>query len=354
MNTIFEILAEKDRDKWNEIVLEFSRHDVYYLYEYVAGLTVNNSSIPMLFYYCEPNFKACLAVLLNDIATDSKFSKIISCREYYDIETPYGYGGPLFQGRVSNESINRFFEKIKAYCIEKKIVSIFYRYHPLNVNPNVFRDNIEIKYCRKSIYMDVSSEEVIWKNIDTKNRNMIRKAQKNGVKITCDKGEHLTDFINIYNETMDRNQASDFYYFKKEYYDYMIEKMREHLQFFYALYEEKIVSASIILYDGEQMHYHLSGTRTKYRQLASTNLLLYEAALWGSRNKKKTFHLGGGVKDDDGLYRFKKQFNKNDELYMYIGRSIFLPEKYKELMQIRKKVDLKFDDNNNFFIQYRY
>ena len=63
-------------------------------------------------------------------------------------------------------------------------------------------------------------------------------------------------------------------------------------EMFYATLDGKIIAMSIMLFANKQMHYHLSGSMMEYRNLAPSNLLLYKAAVWGSEQGYKTFHLG--------------------------------------------------------------
>ena len=94
---------------------------------------------------------------------------------------------------------------------------------------------------------------------------------------------------------MDKDNAEEYYYFEEEFYKSIHEDLSGHYEMFYAVYEGQIIAMSIILFANRQMHYHLSGSMIEYRNLAPSNLLLYEAALWGCKQGYRTFHLGGGV-----------------------------------------------------------
>jgi len=101
------------------------------------------------------------------------------------------------------------------------------------------------------------------------------------------------------------------------------------------------------------MHYHLSASDRDYQNLAATNLLLYEAACWGCVSGYKTLHLGGGLgSKEDGLFKFKKAFNKDSQTYFSVGKKIFDNEKYDELIDIRKQ-GLDFNEDTSFFPAYR-
>lgn len=97
------------------------------------------------------------------------------------------------------------------------------------------------------------------------------------------------------------------------------------------------------------MNYHLSGSVGEYSYLAPTNLLLYEAALWGCANGCNTLYLGGGVgSGEDSLFKFKKSFYRKDDLpQFFIGKKVFDQEKYDMLLNLRGTVD------SNFFPKYR-
>ena len=79
---------------------------------------------------------------------------------------------------------------------------------------------------------------------------------KSVMRIIQDKGEKLEAFIKIYEATMKNNGADSYYYFEKEYFQELIDKMHDHIQFFYAEYQGIPVSASIFLYNENFMHYH--------------------------------------------------------------------------------------------------
>ena len=61
----------------------------------------------------------------------------------------------------------------------------------------------------------------------------------------------------------------------------------------------------------------------------------------------------GGRAPDDSLFGFKKQFNRNGRREFWVGRSIFDPVAYQELLALRKAADPTFDPDNGFMIQYR-
>lgn len=348
------IIDAKDIKTWNDTVKSFKKWDVYYTHEYAFSFKIHGDGEPLLLLYEDEvdNSRFCYVVMKNDISEAECFKNAIEKGKYYDIETPYGYGGPLTDNVISKQAEETFKKEMYAYCQNNNIVSQFVRFHPLLENYNLMDNYFETRYLRDTIYMDTSSVETIWRNIESKNRNMIRKAQKNGVSIEIASIGENKDFIQLYNQTMKKNQASDYYFFEEDYFSYL-KQMKEEACIFYAMYEGKPISAAIMFYNDKYMHYHLSGSDIEYRNLASSNLLLYEAAVWASEKGIEKFHLGGGMYPDDSLFGFKKQFNRNDRTKFVVGRTIFMTEKYNELMSIRKELDEQFDMYNSNLIQYR-
>lgn len=348
-----KIITFRNRDEWNQIIKSFPQWDIYYLYEYAESLQGHGDGVPILIYSEEQKGRLAYVMMQNDIAEFSPFCNNLDREKYYDWTTPYGYGGPLLDGNVDAEWMENFIRKLKKYCREHNIVTQFFRYHPLLQNQKLMESCCDVIYMKKTIYIDTEDEELIFKNMTPNNRNMVRKARKNNVTVFWDRGEHLDEFLEIYTATMDNHHATDYYYFERTYFEYLIKQMEGHLVFFYAVYEGQIISTSIFLYNDRFMHYHLSGTLPQYRKLAGANLVLTEAANWAAKHKIKEFHLGGGVDEDDSLLRFKKHFNRNGEIDFCIGRTIFDQEKFDFLVEQRKQVDPQFDDSKRFLIKYR-
>lgn len=307
----------------------------------------------MLILYEDENTRFCYVVMKQDIASCSSFSGKLEYKKYFDLETPYGYGGPLSDTLIEINAQNRFLNEITDYCKSQRIVSQFIRFHPLLLNQELLSAVIETRYLRDTIYINTESPEIIIKNMDSKNRNMIRKASKNGVLIQRSPIDNYTEFLSMYKETMLKDNADDYYLFDDKYFE-SLKSLNNNACFFYALLEGKPISGAIMYFNEKFMHYHLAGTHTEYRKYSPNNLLLYEAGCWASKRGIRQFHLGGGMRQNDSLFGFKKQFNKYGRCPFVVGRTIFDKEGYKELCQIRKKINPKFDESNEFMIQYRW
>lgn len=348
-----KIIFQNEKEIWNNLIKSFPNWDIYYLNEYATSFDIHGDGEPILIYYEDELCRICYVSMKNDIAENHLFQNRIRYGEYYDLTSLYGYGGPLVEGPFSGASVIRFKEELTNFCVSNGIVSQFVRFHPINNNWKCFSSICELRMIKETINLFTDDLNSILFNLDSKNRNMVRKANKMGVSIVYDSGEKLNEFIKIYESTMRSNNADNYYFFGQEYFNYIFHNMSEYTVYFYAIYEGTIISAAIFFYNNRFMHYHLSGTLKEYKQLASMNLLIYEAAKWANEKGIEYLHLGGGLLGEDSLFGFKKQFNRRGRLPFYIGRSIFDIERYNELLGVRYSHDKHFDTNNSHFIQYR-
>ncbi len=342
---MIRIYGIEQAQQWDENVKGFADYDVYYLSGYVKAFYIHGDGDPFLLYYEGDGLKAIYVYMRRPTAIEG----------VYDSVTPYGYGGVLFEGDTSETNLHAFWKEYLAKMEEEQIVDNFVRYHPVLKNAVPMKDISNVIDLGKTIAFDLTSPEVIWENIISKNRNMIRKAEKNGIEILHGKDLGLfKDFRRIYNATMDKDNAEEYYYFGEPFYESIHNDLHDNYEMFYAVYEGQIIAMSIMLFANKQMHYHLSGSMIEYRNLAPSNLLLYKAAVWGCEQGYKTFHLGGGVgSGEDNLYKFKAAFNKNSDYQFSIDKQVFDQEKYDELVSIRETQDPTFNKDSHYFPLYR-
>lgn len=335
-------------EQWDAAVSSFSAHDVYHLSGYVRAFRLHGDGEPLLFHYESEGLRGINVVMKRDVAKAPQFTGRLPAGEIFDLATPYGYGGWLLEGEGDPAPL---FGAYESWCRENGIVSEFVRYHPVLANQKGTEAGYQVIPLGHTIAMDLSDLETIWANLTSKNRNMIRKAQKNGLTVHRGHSPELYEtFREIYNATMDKDHAAAYYYFGPEFYDSVRTDLAEHAELFYVQTPEgEIAAASIMLWANGQMHYHLSGSRREYQHLAPTNLLLYEAALWGCEKGCRTLHLGGGVgSGEDSLYAFKKAFYRGEPRRFHIGKKVLDPARYEELTAMR--TDLP---DSGFFPRYR-
>lgn len=337
------IILDTLNEQWDYYIKQMPRadRDIYFTRQYHSACESNGEGKAQLFIYQEDSKLGLYPFMLNIIKEDSL------SKTYYDIQTCYGYGGPLCN-TTDAAFLIRFEREFIDYCKENNVVCEFIRFHPLLQNHKMFKENIEILFNRETVYLDLEQDiQTIWQSeISSKNRNMIRKAQKNDLLI-----ELYTDieiFKTIYQETMNKLNADEFYYFSDEYY----EELKKVNPFMISIKKDKeILAAALFMEYEDYFHYHLSGSKAAFLNLAPNNLLLWSAVKIAKEMGYKKFHFGGGTSssEQDNLFKFKKSFSSGRG-YFYIGKRIHNQEIYTHLID---KWEEKHQVKAKLLLQYR-
>ncbi len=281
---------------------------------------------------------------------------------YFDISTPYGYGGPVLLEYKENEIpllLKEFRVEFNAYAHKKGIISEFIRFHPIYENFSFFiNSDIECNFIRNTIKIDLENEpENILSSMNATTRNEVRQAIRNELIIQFYSKPTLKNmqvFYEIYLENMSRVDASDYYKFSLKYIINTFNLLKGNAEIAFVFYDNKIISSSIFLLSNKLVHYHLSGSLNQYLFYRPNKLMLYQAALRYKTMGKKCFHLGGGYSGNDSLFKFKKGFNKNGLLDFYIGTKINNKDIYGKLVK-EWKIENRLGGNfkSDFFPLYR-
>ena len=255
---------------------------------------------------------------------------------WYDLTTPYGYGGPLIlNGKEEDkeELVRRFNDEFSQFCKEKKIVSDFIRFYPLGQDVKCFSSIYTTKLHNCTVGTNLEDhDDPFTEEFSKSTRKTIRKCLKNGLNYEIEKNpDTLTDFQEIYYQTMDRNEAADGYYFDSEYFQYFVDEMPERLLKCSVYYEDEVIAMGMYFLTDEVVHAHLSGTLSDYLHLSPAYILKYATLEWGLSNGIKLIHYGGGTTSDpeDSLFMFKKKFGKNTVFPFYLGTKIWDQDMYR-------------------------
>ncbi|SCP97478.1 lipid II:glycine glycyltransferase FemX [Anaerobium acetethylicum] len=350
---ISEIMIDES-DKWDKIVNTFEKYDVYYLSGYAKSLQFHGDGEPILFYYEGDGIRAINVVMKRDISKAPHFSGKLEEGAYFDIATPYGYGGFLIEGEVGEDSLKRFDEEYSFYCKDRGIVSEFVRFHPVLNNSAGLEEIYQVREAGKTVSIHLDSQEQITEALSGNTRREIKKSTESGVEVFWGRSPWLyQEFITLYTATMDRRNAKSYYYFEKEFFDALLNDLKYNAMLFYSVYEGRIIAMALVLMANQKMHYHLAAGNIDYQKFSPMALMIYEAACWGCENGFDTFHMGGGLGgSEDSLFRFKKGFNRNEANVFSLGSKIFDEAKYAQLAAMRKTED-GIDNTGDFFPVYR-
>ena len=284
-----------------------------------------------------------------------KIPEQIDARDYYDIVTPYGYGGPVIlesHGEYREELVREFHKAFARHCAHQRIVSEFIRFHPLLDNAKDFQEVYDVHFMRPTVGTNLlAHNDPVNVELSKSARKNIRRALREGVKYRVNENpDNLEAFKQVYYTTMNRKNADAYYYFNDEYFDALINTLGNYLIVTEALYKGKIIGMMLTFKYNKILHTHLSGTYEEYHHLYPVYVMQYAITRWGKEKEYHLLHGGGGLTNslDDSLYLFKKQFGKHESSGFQVGKKVWNSEIYSALC---KFTDANSDDG--FFPAYR-
>ena len=286
-------MRELDPAAWDALEL-----DAYYRRPYVEAAALLDKGRPFLLEHDGARFAG------------------IERDEPRDVVTPYGYGGPTADG---------FWDAYEEWARERGVVTTFVRFHPLYGNQR--GAPIHVDELAPTVAWRLDPDRDLLAGLHFKHRNKVSKAENAGATVTQHDG--LGEFVPLYEDTMRRVNADDFYFFEPAYWERLGELP---LVRFDAEIAGEVVASALCLATPPWLHYHLSGTTDAGRTTGSSTLVLLEAARWAQANGYERFHLGGGLGGkEDSLHHFKARFDPEGLVPAAVGKAIHDEDAYRRL-----------------------
>lgn len=277
--------------------------------------------------------------------------------EFFDIETAYGYGGPL-----ATTADSRFlavaWRAIAEAAASARMIAGFIRFHPLLGTERFAAPPVVAISERSTVYLDLSlSPAEIWSRYARDNKEKIRKAEREGITVDRAQGiEALSTFARFYEARMIELRARRDYFFGEAYFREITNLGNDRYRVYFARRNGAIIGAVLILLGDRFAHYHLSASRRKYFRYGPNNALRHFAITDLLDGPWEKLHFGGGRtnKADDGLLAFKKRFSKQLARFC-IGACVFDQDIYDRVCDdwTRANPD-KVDEFGRFVLKYRY
>ncbi|MGI6198754.1 MAG: GNAT family N-acetyltransferase [Candidatus Cloacimonadaceae bacterium] len=256
--------------------------------------------------------------------------------EYYDLCGAYGYNGPL--GKVKDPNfISSFNNELKLYLHENKVVTEFVRYCPL-VGNRKYHNYTEQINVLENVYVDLSKgPDYVWEEeFGYRVRTAVRKGASYNLETVFLSGEQIDadairEFFAIYNSTMQRNEADDYYYFDLAFFTKLVEVMKDKVLLSTTYLGDKAISTELLLIDEQLCFGFLGGTLADYYEYKANTFQRWELIKHiGSLGIQK-YSMGGGVRGS-GLHKFKLSFAKNCDNPFYIGTKVHNSDVYSEIL----------------------
>jgi hypothetical protein len=342
-------------ERWNKCLAQMP-HDCYHLPKYVQICADNDGGEAVAFVAEEGDFRLFVPLLVRPIGLGKEESA-----EQYDAVSPYGYPSPLLKspenGQRETQFLDDALELLMAGLREREAVSAFVRFHPLLPLPfEPFRRSGAVVCHGETVYLDLTqSEEELWHQTRPRCRSKINRAKRIGyTAVIDDRWDYLDEFIEIYNATMLRVHAQDFYFFSRQYFQDLKEALQGVLHLCLVRFNGTIVTAGLFSEVCGIVQYHLSGMRAEFGHDQPTTFMMDYVRNWARQRGNRQLHLGGGLgAERDSLFQFKSGLSKCRSQY-FTWRTVIDPRAYQELVSERASQVVADDsEDKGFFPKYR-
>jgi len=255
------------------------------------------------------------------------------------VSLPYGdYGGFLF----SNLKVDWILNKLDDIAKENNVDYIEIREPNVKLGKHLKYFEIKFRYYTFILNLNQSIEN-IWKSLDKKVRNSIRKAEKSHVKVVEGSRKDLEEFYRLYVNTMKKLGSPPHSF---GFFDNIFKFCSKNVKLLFAEHNNKKIAASIFFLHKKKIYYWKNVSDKESLHLRPNDLILYKVIEWGQKKNYKSLDFGR-TRMHTGGFLFKKRWSgKMKELKYYYrvykDREIPDPEKekYKFLGRLWKSLPI--------------
>lgn len=333
-----------DEKPWQAILDTIGTYDCYHTHNY-HKITKEHGGTEFLLNYEDDDIHIAIPFI----------KRTIEGTPYFDLTSTYGYAGPLIKTNSINPDFNKFQEVFRRFLEKEQIVTVFSRLHPYFPDQaSVIQGLGEVIELGPIVNIDLSKDVELQRAAFSKTTKRYLNKTRRLFYVDHNKSESdILKFRELYNQTMNRLDAKDTYFFSMDYFlgfmnsanfqtDFMFAKTRD---------SDEVAAAAMILKTKNIVQYHLSGTSEKHMQNSPLRLLLDEARIQATKEQYRHFNLGGGVgSKQDSLFQFKSSFSKDFKVFK-IWKYVVNKSVYEQLSK-NTRLDKEIQ-NESFFPLYR-
>lgn len=227
------------------------------------------------------------------------------------------YGGPVTVGPNANETA-------------KSLIKAVLKSHP-NTFVDIFNSPLNTEWANhceweklisfETAYVDLrpSLEEIWLSSIHSKRRNMIRKAQREGVEV---KACGISELDTYYSIVQQMSQRTGLSMQPKSYYQAILEYFGSHGQarLYIAFHQGKALTGGIFLVYGPGCYYWVGATADGAPNLGQGELIQWQVIQWAKESGCQWYDLVGvEIKRLPQIARFKLGFTNETKTFHHIN-----------------------------------
>jgi hypothetical protein len=213
---------------------------------------------------------------------------------------------------INNNNYNSIFEKIIKTCASNNWQTIEFRSN----------DFIQENYLSSSTYYNHKinlneNSDILFNKLKSSTKRNINKAIKEGIEVKiCDSNNALIDYYRLHCKTRKKHgiPPQPFKFFKNI-LDCIIKEGFGKI--FLAIFNNTPIAGAIYFSFGHQVIYKFGASDSKYQILRANNLVMWKAIQYFSKQGYITLFLGRTDLPNEGLRRYKKNWNADEKIIKY-------------------------------------
>ncbi len=333
----FRVLTAEgcDRREWLAVFDSWSGWEAYAHPDYLS-LYREEGAKPLCAIYRCPDGQVIYPLLIRSLGATQFWGH--DDEELYDVvSAPYGYGGPFVEGTGDKRDlVTRFFEKYEAWARSRNVVSEYLQFTPEDENELRYPGEVLVRMPVVVRTLDLSPEE-IFSNYKKKLRWSLRAAERAGVQVEVDlTGERVNDFLDIYQQTMNRRGADPGYHMNLTFLQRFNRTLAGYYAYFFALLNGRAVSTELVTISANSIDFFRGGTLAESFPAHPNHLLKHHIILWSREKGKRVYLLGGGNVAQDSLYQYKLSFAPRGTRPLRVGKWVLSRDRYEQLVAARR------------------
>ena len=314
----------EDIRTWDQLVDRAPVPDVYYRPAYVRAYGLSGHGRPLALVIRSGSTEALFPLLVRQFGLNNEIVR--------DAVTPYGYGGVLnLSGPefIEPQVVQDLLCLVREWARASGLAACTLRLHPLLgqerlwVCPEKGEEWIRVFPRGQTTAIQLAHWDPIRQTVSGMSQGRwydLKKARSHlsfRLSEGTDAVKDIVLFQSLYTERMKRVQADEFFLFSDTYFEHLAEELGDRFVMITAIADDRPVGSAIFLADREFAHYHLAASNDEGRRCGAATLLVIAAAEWAQKRGCSVFHLGGGVRNDDSLWAFKRSFGGAGHWYSY-------------------------------------
>jgi hypothetical protein len=284
-------------------------HDVYHLPGYVAACTGFGGGEAIYLLYDSPDGAVYAPLIKRPITPFAP--------DRFDLNSPYGYPGPLTRpgGTIAPEALlGQALDAMQDWLNAAGLVSAVMRAHPVYtpLGPALFETGRAVAHGDLVMMNLADGYEGLWAELRTRYRSYLNRHDREGVQVSEDVDfADLDAWVDIYHQSMRRLNAVEAYYFDAAYFNALRAALGRQVRLYFARLNGQIIAGGVFFICAEQAVWHLNATHDDWMAYAPSKSVIWKVAQMLMAEGVKTINIGSGLgARRDALFQFKTGFSK--------------------------------------------